>query len=173
MSESQFDVAQLSAMDQAAFVAALEGIFEHSPWIARRAWAQRPYADRAGLLAALVAEMWAATAAEQHALIAAHPELAGKAAVRGELTAESTSEQRGAGLDSCTPAEFARLQELNAAYRARFGIPFVVAVRGRDRAAILAALEARLGNSVEAEVAEALRQIERIAALRLENRVAP
>jgi len=171
MTAPQFDVAQLSAMDQASFVAALEGIFEHSPWVAERAWEHRPYADRDALLAALVQEMRAATAEERHALISAHPELAGKAAVRGELTAESTSEQRGAGLDSCTPEEFARLQALNAAYRARFGIPFVVAVRGRDRAAILAALEARLGNSAEAETAEALGQIERIAALRLEDRV--
>jgi len=171
MTPPQFDVAQLSAMDQAGFVAALEGIFEHSPWVAERAWAHRPYADRDALLAALVREMRAATAEERHALISAHPELAGKAAVRGELTAESTSEQRGAGLDNCTPEEFARLQTLNAAYRARFGIPFVVAVRGRNRAAILAALEARLGNSVDAETEEALRQIERIAALRLEDRV--
>jgi len=161
----------LNAASAQQFVALLEGIFEHSPWVARRAAAARPFSSREDLHAALVAAVDAAPRTEQLALIRAHPELAGRAAIREHLTAESTREQTGAGLDACTPQEFARLQQLNAAYDARFGFPFILAVRGHDRTSIIAMLAQRLTNSVEAERHEALAQIGRIAAFRLAERV--
>lgn len=161
----------LSQLDQGAFTTALAGIFEHSPWVAERAWAMRPFASRAALLAALCTVMRQASRAEQLVLISAHPELAGKAAIRGELTEASTREQAGARLDACSPQEFARLHALNAAYREKFGFPFIVAVRGLDRAQIIEQFAARLENEQEAEFQQALRQIEKIAALRLEERL--
>lgn len=160
----------LSSLDHATFVAMLEGVFEHSPWVAERAWAQRPFADLPELELALINSMLSATAAEQLALIRAHPELAGRAAIAGELTAESTREQAGARLDACTPAEFARLQTLNASYTTRFGFPFILAVRGLSRAEIIACFAQRSANSPEDEFSEALRQIARIASLRLRER---
>ena len=172
MTNPPLTVMQLSQMDQAAFVAALDGIFEHSPWVAERAWGRRPFADREALLGTLVGAMQAAPRNAQLALIRAHPELAGKAAVRGELTTESSREQAGAGLAACSPEEFELIQALNGAYNAKFGFPFISAVRGLGRADIIAAMERRLGHDPEAEFAEALRQIARIAALRLEERVA-
>ncbi len=170
MSEPHPRAEDLSRLDRDAFQAALEGIYEHSPWVAERAWERRPFADREALGRALVAVLGEAAHAEQLALIRAHPELAGKAAVRVELTLESTREQAGAGLDQCTPEEFARLQRLNAAYRHKFGFPFVVAVRGLSRQAIIDTCERRLGGTPEEEFSESLRQITRIAALRLEER---
>src|SRR5262249_52424066 len=148
-------------------VEALGGIFEHSPWIAERAAAARPFASVLDLHGAMVAVVDAASGDERLALIRAHPELAGRAAVANELTAASTREQRGAGLDACTPAESARLRELNAAYVAKFGFPFVIAVRGHDRTSIIAALESRVGNDPDAETREALEEIARIAGFRL------
>ncbi|GAA5182590.1 2-oxo-4-hydroxy-4-carboxy-5-ureidoimidazoline decarboxylase [Niveibacterium umoris] len=164
--------AALSGLTRDAFVAALDGIFEHSPWVAETAWSAGPFADRAALLAALVEAMRAAPRDLQLALIRAHPELAGRAAVRGELTVESRGEQSGAGLDACSPEEFAQLQQLNAAYVARFGFPFILAVRGYDRRGIISRFAERLAHTPEAEFDEALTQIARIAALRLADRVA-
>ncbi|HSD38083.1 MAG TPA: 2-oxo-4-hydroxy-4-carboxy-5-ureidoimidazoline decarboxylase [Rhodocyclaceae bacterium] len=170
--ESQMASAQgLSQLDQDAFVATLEGVFEHSPWVAQRAWLQRPFATREALLTTLCSVVGQASREEQMKLVCAHPELAGKAAVRGELTEESTREQAGARLDACTPQEFARLQELNAAYREKFGFPFIIAVRGLDRTQIIEQFGARLANDTEAEFQEALRQIDKIAALRLQERI--
>jgi 2-oxo-4-hydroxy-4-carboxy-5-ureidoimidazoline decarboxylase len=170
--ESQMASApSLSQLDKNAFVAALEGIFEHSPWVAQRAWGMRPFATREALLAALCSVVGQASHEEQMSLVCAHPELAGKAAVRGELTEESTREQASARLDACTPQEFARLQELNAAYREKFGFPFIIAVRGLDRVQIIEQFGARLANDAETELQEALRQIDKIAALRLQERV--
>lgn len=162
----------LSALSETEFVAALEGIFEHSPWIAQRAWTRRPFADREALFSTLVDTMMAATEAEKLALIRAHPELAGKAAVAGELTKESTQEQGGAGLNACTPAEFAQLQQLNADYSARFGHPFILAVRGYTRQQIIAIFAQRAANAPQDELNECLHQIARIARLRLEDRIA-
>ena len=112
--------------------------------------------------------MQAASRDEQLALMCAHPELAGKAAIRGELTADSAREQAGAGLNACTPAEFTELQALNLAYRQRFGWPFIIAVTGLSRADILAAMRQRLARAPEDEFAEALTQIVRIANIRLD-----
>ena len=160
---------ELNALPQAAFTAALAAVFEHSPWIPERTWSGTAYASVDELHRALCGTLAESGEAEQLALIRAHPELAGRAAIRGELTEASTREQSGAGLDRCTPEEFARLHALNAAYGARFGFPFILAVRGHDRASILAQWQRRLGNAPEAERAEALRQIERIARFRLED----
>lgn len=158
----------LAALPQAEFTARLCGIFEHSPWIAERAWAARPFASVDALHAAMLAVLDAASEAEQLALIRAHPELAGREAAAGSLTAASTTEQRGAGLDQCSPTELAHLRELNAAYRERFGFPFVIAVKGLTRWQIMAAMEARLGKDAATEFRTALAEIGKIARFRLE-----
>ena len=163
---------ELSLLDKPEFVSTLDGIFEHSPWVAEHAWEKRPFGSRDELLAALCESMQQADRMLQKRLVCAHPELAGKAAVRGELTAESTREQAGARLDACTPEEFERLQSLNEAYRAKFGFPFILAVRGLDRTQIIERFAERLNHDSEDEFQEALRQIERIARLRLEERFA-
>jgi OHCU decarboxylase len=120
-----------------------------------------------GLAARLAGVVRRAHAAEKLALIRAHPELAGRAAIAGELTASSRSEQAGAGLDCCTPEEFRRFQDLNAAYKEKFGIPFILAVGGKTRREVLAAFEARLGNDAKTELHTALAEIDKIAHLRL------
>jgi allantoate deiminase/N-carbamoyl-L-amino-acid hydrolase len=158
---------RLNTASPAEFVAALGGIFEHSPWVAERAAQARPFTSRVQLLDAMCAVVAAASSDEQLGLIRAHPELAGRAAIRSELTVESGREQRGAGLDSCTPLEFARLQELNKAYHARFGFPFILAVRGHNPASIIRAFEERIEHSVVAEQVVALQQIGRIGGFRL------
>ena len=158
---------QAGAMDCAAFEALLGGIYEHSPWVARRAWLQRPFASVDALHAVMQAVVREATHEEQLALIRAHPELLGRLdSVR--LTESSRSEQASAGLDRCTPGQKARMQALNRAYRERFAMPFIVAVRGLDWGGIIARMEKRLTNDSATEHAEALRQIGRIARLRLE-----
>ena len=154
------------------FVATFGGVFEHSPWIAEAAFDAGLPAEAgatAGLHRALCAVLRAAPRARQQALIEAHPDLAGRLARAGRLTAESGREQASAGLDALTDAERARFTELNGAYRARFGFPFIMAVKGRGKAEILAAFERRLGNDAEAEFDEALSQVERIALLRLQD----
>lgn len=168
---SQTFAQSLSGMPQAAFIQALEGIFEHSPWIAERAWRKRPFADAEALMDVLAQTLMTASKAEQLALIQAHPELAGKAAIAGELTIESAGEQASARLDACTPEEFARLQALNAIYRERFGFPFILAVRGLDRKTIIERFAQRVKCEPADEFAEALLQIVRIAALRLVARI--
>lgn len=162
---------QLNALDREAFTRALGAVFEHSPWVAERAWPQRPFASLEALHAAMCEAVRQAGPAAQLNLIRAHPQLAGKAAIAGELSADSAREQRGAGLDQCSPEEYLRLTELNAHYQARFGFPYILAVRGHTRTSILADLAARLPNARQAEMLEALRQIERIAALRLADLV--
>lgn len=162
---------QLNQASPAQFVAALDGIFEHSPWVATRVEVARPFLSRAHLLQAMRTVVATADLDEQLALIRAHPELAGKAAIRKELTVESTREQQGAGLDSCTPEEFARLHELNAEYRARFAFPFILAVRGHTPASIIRAMQRRLENDPSVEGETALAQIGRIAGFRLAERV--
>ena len=165
-------LAQVNAMDAADFVAAFGGIAEHTPWVAARAAAARPFADRPVMVAAFQRAILDAGEGEQTALLAAHPDLAGRAAIAGDLTAESAGEQAGAGLDTLTPEEFARFTALNAAYRARFGIPFIVAVRGADKRAILAAFENRVGGTAQEERLTAIAQVLRIVRFRLEDRVA-
>jgi N-carbamoyl-L-amino-acid hydrolase len=166
---------QLNAASPAEFVALLDGTYEHSPWIAERAAVQRPFKTAAALKVALARVVREASVDEQLGLIRAHPELAGKAAVAGELTAESTNEQLKAGLTACTPEEFATLQGLNADYNARFGWPFILAVRGPrgtgfTRQQIIDTFERRLRAHPDVERAECLRQIHRIAEIRLNDK---
>ncbi|TMH69692.1 MAG: 2-oxo-4-hydroxy-4-carboxy-5-ureidoimidazoline decarboxylase [Betaproteobacteria bacterium] len=161
-------LADLNRLDQAQFVAALAGIYEHSPWVPERAWSRRPFVDINDLHAALAAVVAAAEKDEQLALIRAHPELAGKAMTDGSLTADSTAEQSRAGLMHCSPAELARLRELNARYNANFGFPFILAVKGYDRAGVIAEFARRVDNDAAEEFAENLRQIDKIARLRLD-----
>src|SRR3954454_14142323 len=159
----------LNAMDEDAFVAALGGVFEHSPWVARDASARRPFAAVSELAGALEAAMRAAPCARQLDLIRAHPELAGREARAGALTAESAGEQARAGLDRLTAAEVADLESLNGAYRERFGFPLVVCVREHTKASILAWGQERLAHEPEHEVEIALGEIAKIARLRLEE----
>jgi 2-oxo-4-hydroxy-4-carboxy-5-ureidoimidazoline decarboxylase len=157
----------LNAMDEDAFVAALGGVFEHSPWIARAAWAGRPFGSVDALAGALEAAMRAAPRPRQVDLIRAHPELAGREARAGELTAESAGEQARAGLDRLSGEELRGWQALNAAYRERFGFPLVVCVREHTKDSILAWGAARLENSREDEIEVALGEVAKIARLRL------
>jgi OHCU decarboxylase len=156
--------------ERAAFVARFGGIIEHSAWVAGRAFDAGLPGDvetPEGLHGALVAALRAGTANEKRGVIDAHPDLAGRLAAAKLLTPESTEEQASAGLDALTEDEKARFTALNDAYRARFGFVFIMAVRGRSKAEILAAFERRLKNDAAAEFAEALAQVERIAYLRL------
>ena len=147
----------------------MTALFEHSPWVEQRADARPSSGDRHADLMAVLHE---ATADEQLALIRAHPELAGKAAIDRTLTQASAAEQASAGLDRLTPQEYERFHALNAAYRERFGFPFIICVRLTDKAGILAAMERRLGNTREEEIATALAQIGEIVRLRLQDQAA-
>ncbi|MFO1295420.1 MAG: 2-oxo-4-hydroxy-4-carboxy-5-ureidoimidazoline decarboxylase [Rubrivivax sp.] len=175
MSKPTLTLAQLNAATSAEFAALLEGTYEHSPWVAEAAAAGRPFATLAALKLALVQAVREAGRERQLVLIRAHPELAGKAMVSKTLTAESTNEQGKAGLTDCTPEEFARIQKLNADYNAKFGWPFILAVRGPrglglHRREIIATFERRLAHHPEFEFAEALRNIHRIAEIRLADK---
>jgi len=167
-------LSDLNSCDTATFIDRLRGIYEHSPWIPERAAAQRPFANETALKLALQSVVSAATLDEQLGLIRAHPELAGKAAVAGQLTAESTNEQSTSGLHLCSAEEFATLHQLNADYNTRFGFPFILAVKGPTgqgltRQAIIATFKRRLKNQRADEIAECLRQIKRIAEIRLND----
>lgn len=144
----------------------MTALFEHSPWVEARADAAPSSGNR---LADLMAVVQAASPDEQLALIRAHPELAGKAAIDRSLTSASAAEQASAGLDRLSEDEFARFHALNAAYRERFGFPFIICVRRTDKAGILAAMERRLGHDRAAEIATALAEIGEIVRLRLEG----
>ncbi len=166
---------QLNAADAATAVQLLDGLYEHSPWIAEAALAQRPFRSLAHLKYAMVQVLEQAGVQPQLDLIRAHPELAGKAMVSNTLTAESTNEQNKAGLTNCTPEEFAQIQQLNADYNARFGFPFILAVRGPrgtglSKQEIIATFARRLNNHPDFERAEAIRNIHRIAEIRLNDK---
>jgi N-carbamoyl-L-amino-acid hydrolase len=162
-------LASLNTGTQAQFVAVLGGLFEHSPWVAEGAWDARPFANLADLHAKMVAVMQAASFARALGLLRAHPELAGRAMVSQSLTAESANEQTRSGLTQCSPAEFARLQELNAAYNRKFGWPFILAVRQLDRPAIIQTFAGRLDQSAAEEFAACLANIEAITRMRLND----
>jgi 2-oxo-4-hydroxy-4-carboxy-5-ureidoimidazoline decarboxylase len=155
----------IEAGGRRAFIARYRELFEHSPWVVERAADRLPLAD---LHAGLMQVVRDATPEEQLALIRAHPELAGKAAIDGRLTEASAAEQASAGLDRMSSAEFERFHALNAAYRDKFDFPFIICVRLPDMAGILAAMEARLANDRDTELATALGQIGEIVRLRLE-----
>ncbi|HEX8913152.1 MAG TPA: 2-oxo-4-hydroxy-4-carboxy-5-ureidoimidazoline decarboxylase [Humisphaera sp.] len=163
---------RLSAMSRDAFVAAVGHVFEHSPWIAGRTWESgRPFSSLADLHEKLCRSVAAATPDEQVALIRAHPDLVGRLAREGRLTRESTAEQAAAGLSALTAEEVEAFERHNAAYRARFGFPFVICARENRKEAILAAFPRRLQNGPEQEVATALGEIYKIARLRLADAV--
>jgi N-carbamoyl-L-amino-acid hydrolase len=167
-------VQQLNDASQEAFAALLHGTYEHSPWVVERAYAARPFASLPALKRALVEVVRDAGTDAQLALIRAHPQLAGRAMQSNALTRESSNEQSKAGLTHCTPDELDRIAKLNAAYEARFGFPFILAVRGPRgdglrKAEIFATFERRLVHPREVERAEALRNIHRIAVLRLDD----
>lgn len=160
------------APSRSEFLARFGHVFEHSPWIAEAAFDAGLPADAhtaEGLHRAFCTVLRRAPRERLRALIKAHPDLAGRLARAGTMTPESTREQGGAGLDRLSDAEYARFTALNEAYKATFGIPFIMAVKGRSKKEILEAFERRLANNTEAEFAEALAQIERIALLRLKD----
>jgi 2-oxo-4-hydroxy-4-carboxy-5-ureidoimidazoline decarboxylase len=157
----------LNAADRANFVAALGGIFEHSPWVAERAHERVPFATVTDLFAAMHAVVNGATRDEKLALVRAHPDLAGRTARAGTLTAASAAEQGALGLDRLPAAEFARFERLNQAYKDKFGFPFVICVKRQTHEAILDSFERRLGNDADTELAAALAEISLIARLRL------
>ncbi|WP_095068159.1 2-oxo-4-hydroxy-4-carboxy-5-ureidoimidazoline decarboxylase [Pseudomonas sp. Irchel 3A18] len=167
---SHFQTLTPSSLSREAFIAAFADIYEHSPWVAEKAYdlGMNPELDQVENLHARMSEILLnADHERQLALINAHPDLAGKAAIQGELTEASTREQAGAGIHQCTAEEFQRFTELNHAYKARFGFPFIMAVKGSDRHKILAAFEQRIHHSAEAEFACALAEINKIALFRL------
>ena len=156
-------------MNKEQFVDTFGGIYEHSAWVAEAAFEQGAPDQSNGeqLIKALRAQVDAADADAQLLLLRAHPDLAGKLAMSGELTAESTAEQAGAGIDQCTLEEFERFQSLNTEYVEKFGFPFIMAVKGFDRHQILSAFETRVNNDKKTEFSTALMQVHRIAELRI------
>src|SRR5438093_3242149 len=169
---SKVALADLNAADNAGFMAALGDVYEHAPWVAQAASRQRPFVTLTALHNAMMAAVRAAPADQQVALIKGHPDLAGKAARAGAMTVDSKAEQASAGLDRLSEAEFAQFHRLNNAYREKFGMPFIICVRRHSRDSILQEFERRLQNTMAAETEAALGEIFRIAALRLDQRLA-
>jgi 2-oxo-4-hydroxy-4-carboxy-5-ureidoimidazoline decarboxylase len=169
---AQITLDELNRMDRSAFVAALGEIYEHAPWVAEAAHAARPFASLNALDEAMKAAVGRAGNERQMALIKGHPDLAGKAARAGAMTADSKFEQSSAGLDQLSETEFAEFHRLNNAYRTKFDMPFIVSVRRHGKDSILRQFERRLRHDSEAERDTALTEICRIAALRLDLRVA-
>ena len=163
----RFTLSAVNRLEPAAFEAAFGHLCEHAPWVARRVTDRRPFVDQDAIRDGFRTVIDAASRAEQLTLLRNHPELAGKAAIAGDLTEDSRKEQAGAGLTRLTPEEYARFHELNRAYTAKFGFPFILAVKGRSKGEILAAFAARLDNDRETEFRTALDQVARIIEFRL------
>lgn len=165
-----FKLGDPTTLSKEAFITLFGGIYEHSPWIAERAYDRgltESQQSIEGLQQALAEVFLSASQDEQLGVIRAHPDLAGKAARAGELTKESTSEQASAGIDSLTDQEFESFTDLNDRYKARFGFPFIMAVKGSNKHAILGGFRERIENSPETEFHRALQEINKIAAFRL------
>ena len=162
---------EINRLDREEFVSRFGPVFEGSPWVARRAWDSRPFDGLSALHGRMVEAVSQAPEERQMELIRAHPDLAGKAAIAGELTRESSREQASAGLDRLSPEEYDAFTRLNAGYREKFGFPMIVCVREHTRASILAQAEARMGHSRDEEVEVALGEIAKIARLRLQDLV--
>jgi 2-oxo-4-hydroxy-4-carboxy-5-ureidoimidazoline decarboxylase len=169
MTATTYSLGEINAMPAADFAAALGDVFEHAPWVAERAAADRPYPTVAALHDGLMQAVHGVPVATQLAFVRGHPELGGKLA--HAMTEASRSEQGGLGLDRLDDEEFARFERLNAAYRERFGFPFIICVRRHTRASILAEFERRLGNDPASELATALAEIGHITRLRLDAKV--
>ncbi|MCZ4280261.1 2-oxo-4-hydroxy-4-carboxy-5-ureidoimidazoline decarboxylase [Kiloniella laminariae] len=166
-----YSLKAVNLMDAPDFAGAFGDIAEHSPWVAELAGKERPFANRDAMIGAFAQVMFAAEPDAQLALIRAHPDLAGKAALAGELTEDSKKEQAGVGLDQLTAEEFERFTIANDRYREKFGFPFIFAVKGATKFMIMDAFEARLENDTAEEFRTALEQIARIIRFRLEDRV--
>ncbi len=162
-------IPETNALDRDGFVALLGGIFEHSPWVAEGAWEKRPFANVDDLHRAMFAVVGAAPEERRLALLQAHPDLAGKLARGGGLTASSTAEQASAGLDRLTDEEYEQFSGLNQAYTTKFGFPFIIAVRENTKATILDAFQRRLAHDRPAEFAAALAEVAKIARFRLDG----
>ena len=169
--DGPWTLAEINALPDAAFAARFADVAEHSPWVAEAAAGARPFADFDALAGAFEAAMRGAPHDRQLALIRAHPDLAGRAALAGDLAEDSRREQAGAGLDQMTEKEFSRFTALNAAYKERFGFPFILAVKGATRHKILESFEVRVGSDRATEFDMALSQIARIFRFRLRDRV--
>jgi OHCU decarboxylase len=160
---------KVNELGREAFVERFGPLFEHSPWVAAEAWSDRPFSDKDELFDALRSAMYSAPIERKLALIRAHPDLAGRAAIEGTLTRRSRREQASAGLDRLTPDEYTAFTRLNSAYRERFGFPFVVCVREHTKESILRVAGERLEHTRDEEVRVALEEIAKIARLRLED----
>jgi OHCU decarboxylase len=167
MTTPALTLTQVNTLDRPSFVAALGQLFEGSPWIVEAAWDARPFATLDDLQGKLVAVMYAAPVERQVALIQAHPDLVGRAALAGTLTPASTGEQAAAGLDQLSPDEIADFTRLNAEYRQRFGFPFVICARENKKESILAGFAQRTSHTRDEEIATALGEIAKICRLRL------
>ena len=167
--KASYSVQQLNGVDREEFVRLIGPIFEHSPWIAEETWPKKPFADLDVLHKSLCETVHNAGADKQLALIRAHPDLVGKAALAGTLTSASTSEQASAGLDRLSQEEITMFQKYNAGYREKFGFPFVICARLNKKEAILNAFPVRLKHSLEQEIKTALEEIGKIAYLRLRD----
>jgi 2-oxo-4-hydroxy-4-carboxy-5-ureidoimidazoline decarboxylase len=171
MADFPISLHDLNDMDEDEFVDAFGDVAEHSPWVAAEAADQRPFPSRDAMIKAFTDTISHADRHRQRALLQAHPDLAGRAAIAGDLTRDSKSEQAGAGLDKLTAEEFRRFTEMNTTYRERHGIPFIFAVRGATKHDILKGFESRLDNDPDVEFKTALGQVARIIRFRLEDRV--
>jgi 2-oxo-4-hydroxy-4-carboxy-5-ureidoimidazoline decarboxylase len=172
MTITTLSIEKINQLTQEEFVSIFSGIYEHSPWIPEKAFHARPFLDLAHLASSMQQVVLSSSYESQLQLIREHPELAGKAAVKKQLTDDSLREQSGAGLDQCSEEEFLLLNELNHDYNAKFGFPFILAVKGYQRAAIIQNFSQRLSNEMFKEFQECINQIGLIARFRLENVVA-
>jgi OHCU decarboxylase len=171
MTDFPLTIEAVNAMSPTEFVAAFGNVAEHTPWVAERAARTRPFRDRRAMIDAFAEEVHQASPAEKLALLRAHPDLAGRAAIAGEVAEDSRREQAGAGLDRLTEAEFARFSRINDAYRSKFGFPFILAVKGATKDRILESYAERIDRDPDAELAMAISEVVKIIGLRLEERV--
>lgn len=162
---------EVNTLSSQQFVETFRGIYEHSPWVAEAAATRRPFASMQQMKQAFSDAVQQAPASQKLALVRAHPELGHRIGIDSDLSAESTQEQGSAGLDRLSPAEYKQLRDLNEVYQKKFGMPFVICVRQATKTVILKAMEQRLASSFTVELTEALKQIDAIAALRLQDKV--
>jgi 2-oxo-4-hydroxy-4-carboxy-5-ureidoimidazoline decarboxylase len=162
-------LAEINALERGPFVTLLGHLFEHSPWVADETWPRRPFRDAAHLHAELCATMRSGSRDRQFALVAAHPDLAGRLAQKNQLTPDSTREQASAGLTQLSAADLLLFEKLNRSYRARFRFPFIICARLNAKDAIVAAMQSRLSNPPDVEFQTAISEIEKIARLRLDD----
>ena len=170
--QHRLDLAALNAATQPAFVRALGGVFEYSPWVAEESWPARPFKSFEALHEAMMAVVRRRSTEDKVALLRAHPELAGRVARAGKMTRDSVAEQSSAGLDRMTEDEFARFDQLNTAYRDKFGFPFIIAVRNHSKESILDQFATRLNNTPAEEIEAAVSEIGAITRMRLADLVA-